>query len=142
MIIVNNASDERKSTLETLEKTIISDQEIACYLIRQLSICRIIKDDDIDSFFTFRIKLHANTEDLTMSIGISRQVIYLENTTVKICMSGVENLRNEGCRARGKCRAPNTLFIQIRCPESPWMMHIQLLKTAFKRQRENISDPF
>ena len=31
-----------------------------------------------------------------MSIEISRKVIYLENTTVKICVSGVENLRNEG----------------------------------------------
>ena len=31
-----------------------------------------------------------------MSIEISRKVIYLENTMVKICMSGAENLRNDG----------------------------------------------
>lgn len=48
-----NARDEGESTLETLEKNSnkwLENILIACYLIWQLSICRIIKDDGVDFF--------------------------------------------------------------------------------------------
>lgn len=49
----------------------------------------------VDLFSTFRIKLYANTEDLTLSLELSIKVIYLKNATVKICMSEVEKNRRK-----------------------------------------------